>query len=253
MRNLIYQVAVGDDSPLYNTCIDSVSKYCSRFNIDHIVLRQPKLCILPLNNHRSENAIRLGYLPIYEKENAFEYFDRYDNVCILDSDIYIKPSAPNIFDELKDYEFGAVVERDMPLTSKYSHKIKKYSSGQYDLLRNEADFNWNEQGAEFYNMGLMLMNNSIKKYFYGQSPIDFLRRNEFERFINGEGLWKWSTDQTLLNYWVRKEKIRTIKLDWRWNALYRGIQDECLPDAYFVHFFLSSYIEKPIEEIIATL
>jgi hypothetical protein len=31
------------------------------------------------------------------------------------------------------------------------------------------------------------------------------------------------------------------------------VRDECLTDAHFVHFFLSNYIEQPIEEIIATL
>jgi len=102
-------------------------------------------------------------------------------------------------------------------------------------------------------MGLMLMNSSLKKYLQGQTPREFLRRPEFERFINGVGQWRWSTDQTLLNYWVKKEKIQTKNLDWRWNALYRGVRDECLTDAYFVHFFLSNYIEQPIEEIIATL
>jgi hypothetical protein len=253
MRNLIYQVHVGLDNPLYTVCINSVAEYCARHDIDHVILREPKLQILPLNSHRSENAVRLGYLPIYEKENAFEYFDRYDNVCILDSDIYIKPTAPNIFDEINDYEFAGVVERDMPLTPRHAKKVKKYSIGQYDSIRNEADFRWNDQGAEFYNMGLMLMNNSLKKYLYGQTPKEFLRRSEFERFINGEGNWRWSTDQTLLNYWIKKEKIRTKNLDWRWNALYRGVRDECLKDAYFVHFFLSTYIEQPIEEIIATL
>lgn len=253
MRNLIFQVHVGNNNPLYDTCINSVIKYCSKFNIEHIVLREPILKILPLTNHRSENAIRMGYLPIYEKENAFTYLEKYDNICILDSDIYIKPIATNIFDQIEDYEFGAVVERDMPLTARHLKKVKKYSVGQYDLLRNEANFNWNERGAEFYNMGVMLMNTSLKKYLQNQTPYEFLRRSEFERFINGEGHWRWSTDQTLLNYWIKKEKIKTKNLNWKWNTLYRGVSDEYLKDAFFVHFFLSNYIQQPIEEIIATL
>ena len=254
MRNLIYQVQVGPSNPLYDVCIASVASYCAQHGISHVIQREPKLRITPLDSQRSENACaRLGYLPIYEKENAFEYFDQYDNVCILDGDIYVKPNAPNIFNEITGYEFAAVAERDMPLNARHAKKIKKYSHGQYDLLRNEADFCWNNMGAEFYNMGLMLMSSSIKKHLHNQTPMEFLRRAEFKRFIDGVGNWRWSSDQTLLNYWVKKEQIITRNLDWRWNALYRGVRDECLSDAYFVHFFLSTYIEQPIEEIIATL
>ena len=39
-------------------------------------------------------------LPIYEKENAFDYFDDYDQIAIIDADIYIRDTAPNIFNEL---------------------------------------------------------------------------------------------------------------------------------------------------------
>jgi hypothetical protein len=40
-----------------------------------------------------------GYLPIYEKENAFDYLDDYDQIAIIDADIYIRPDAPNIFED----------------------------------------------------------------------------------------------------------------------------------------------------------
>jgi hypothetical protein len=130
MKQLIFQVAVGKQNILYEICIKSVAKYCKKFNIDHIVLREPKLKIRPDLNRtgRSKEAVeRLGYLPIFEKENAFEYLKPYDQVCIVDSDIYIKDTAPNVFDELpQQYDFGGCVEREMPLTKKYFNKIRKY-------------------------------------------------------------------------------------------------------------------------------
>ena len=120
MKRLIFQVAVGKQNILYEICIKSVANYCKKFNIDHIILREPKLRIRPDLNRtgRSKEAVeRLGYLPIFEKENAFEYLKPYDQVCIVDSDIYIKDTAPNVFDELpQQYDFGGVVEREMPLT-----------------------------------------------------------------------------------------------------------------------------------------
>ena len=222
MTNLIYQVAVGPQNPLYEFCIASVAQYCQRYNITHIVQREPILKIRPDNSHRSSQAVeRLGYLPIYEKENAFDLFDQYTNICIVDSDIYIADHAPNIFNELNDHEFGGVAERDMPLTARYKKKIKKYSEGQYGSLRDCADFKWNDMGAEFYNMGLMLCSNKLKKYLNGNTAREFLTRPEFKQFVDGVGQWRWSTDQTLLNYWVKRYQIKTKNLYCRWNALYR--------------------------------
>ena len=78
---------------------------------------------------RSKEAVeRLGYLPIYEKENAFNYLEKFRQVAIVDSDIYIRYNAPNIFDMLTEqYAFGAVAERVLPCAKKYKSKIRKYS------------------------------------------------------------------------------------------------------------------------------
>lgn len=252
MKNLIFQVAVGDVKPFYETCIQSVGKYADRIGADHQVLREPVLKIQPLNSHRSENAMRLNFLPIFEKEVAFseEYLKTYDNICIVDSDIFIRHTAPNIFDQLDDDTvFAGVAEREMPLTPQYAQKIKRYSQGQYGQLT-DVDWKWDPQlGAEFYNMGLMLFSNKIIDYLDGQTPEQFIRRKEFERFVNGEGNWKWSTDQTLLNYWVKKSGMKTKNLDWAWNALFKGIEDSKLPEAHFIHFFLANNLPKKGAEI----
>lgn len=249
---MIYQVKVGPNPPpFYDICIDSVAKYCKKHNIDHIVQTEPKLKIRPLNSHRSEQAVeRLGYLPIFEKENAFNYLDDYDQIAIIDSDIYVRDIAPNIFDELNDDTvFAGVMEKDMPLTDQYYKKIKNYSQGQYGKL---DDVKWEfdpKCGYPFFNMGLMLFSNKIKDYLNGETPEEFIRRSEFEKFVNGEGNWKWSTDQTLLNYWVKKSGMKTKNLDWKWNALFKGIKDEKLPEAYFIHFFLSKNLPQNGKEI----
>lgn len=251
MKCLVYQVSVGTPPNYYKYCIGTVKKYCEKYGIDHIIQTEPILKIRPVKSCRSSQAVeRYGYLPIYEKENAFGYLDKYDKICIIDSDIAIRDNAPNIFDEIDmNTDFAGAIERDMPITPKYASKLVKYTQGQYDRLRNEADFKWNSRGAEFYNMGLMLFTSNLKKYLKGQTPLEFIRRKEFERLVNGEGLWKWSTDQTLLNYWVRKEKMKQRHLSWKWNALFKGVKDEVLKDSYFVHFFLSVHLPRHGEEI----
>jgi len=264
---LIYQVAVGNTPPFYETCINSVSRYCERHGIKHYVQRHPIQMIRPKNSCRSKNAMRLGYLPIYEKESAFSWLKAWDEICIIDADMYIRPDAPNIFDELpyatvdtdrpwpvyelSEYAFAGVVEREMPLTNAYADKVRKHSRGQFDKLR-DVEWDWQWHGAHYYNMGLMLFNRNLLPYLHGQTPEQFIERPEFERFVNGEGHWRWSTDQTLLNYWIKSERMKTRDLSWKWNALYGAIRD--VSEAYFVHFFLSAKLPckgAEIPEIIA--
>lgn len=253
MKRLIYQVYVGKRSKLYDHCVASVKEYCKLHNIDHEVQRTPILMIRPdpfvTNRSRESYEKHGGYLPIYEKENAFVYLKSYDQVAIIDADIYIRPDAPNIFDQLtSEFDFGACIERDMPITNQYKMKISSYSKMQYSTIKN-VDWKWNDSGAEFMNMGVMVMNKSFSKYLNGETPKQFLNRPRFKPFIDGIGNWKWSTDQTLLNTWIREEKMAIHNLDWRFNALYKGIRDEKIKEAYFIHFFLRDHLPNKGENI----
>ena len=254
MKRLIYQVSVGKPSALYKHCTESATNYCKKYGIDHFVQRTPHLRIRPdifATNRSTESYEKHGgYLPIYEKENAFDCFDKgYDQIAIIDADIYIRPDAPNIFDEFgTDHDFGACVEREMPISGAYAMKIKQYSHMQYASLV-DVDWDWRDWGAKFYNMGMIVMNKSIVPHFKGQNAREFLGRPEFKRFIDGEGAWKWSTDQTLLNWWVKKEKVNVKDMDWKWNALYKGVKDENIPNANFVHFFLKDKLPNAGENV----
>ena len=63
------------------------------------------------------------------------------------------------------------------------------------------------------------------------------------------GLWKWSTDQTLLNTWIKEENMKVKHLDWRWNGLYKGIPDDKVKQAHFVHFFLKDHLPNKGENV----
>tara|TARA_R110000868_G_scaffold886_3_gene6739 strand:+ start:3135 stop:3920 length:786 start_codon:yes stop_codon:yes gene_type:complete len=253
MKRLIYQVYTGKRKKLYDHCTASVAAYCKEHGIQHIVQRTPILMIKPdvfMTNRSKESYEKHGgYLPIYEKENAFTYFNTYDQVLILDGDVWIRPDSPNVFDELDpNTDFAGVVEREMPLTEKYFGKIANYSKMQYTPIKN-VDWKWDKHGAEFFNMGLMLMNSHIKKYLNGETPMQFLMRPRHKAFIDGLGPWKWSTDQTLLNTWVKEEKMNTKHLHWKWNALFNAIPHDKMKQAHFIHFFHKDLIPNEGEDI----
>lgn len=253
MKQMIYQVYVGKPSRLYEHCTASVAMYCQEHGIDHIVQKTPILKIKPdiFATNRSKESYEKhgGFLPIYEKENALDYFKDYDQICIVDADIWIRPGSPNIFDELNpNVAFAGVLERDMPIQDWYKQKIIGYSQMQYGALHsNKSDFKPNQLGFEFYNMGLMLMNKSIMNYTKTNNARDFIQRPDFKDFVDGKGAWKWSTDQTLLNYWLRKDGVPQQHLDWRWNALYTAVKDP--KQANFVHFFLKDKLPNQGENI----
>lgn len=255
MKRLIYQVAVSKPSKLYEHCIKSVREYADRHDIAHFIQTEPKLRIKPdpFNMGRSKESYEKygGYLPIFEKENAFEELDDFDQIAIVDADIYIRPDAPNIFDDFgTDHAFGAVIEREMPLTKQYQQKIRRYSNMQYASLHNRGiDFDPQpELGYEFANMGMILLNSEkFKSHLNGQTPREFLDRIEFKDFVDGVGPWKWSTDQTLLNYFIRKHNVSFKHMDWKWNGLFTANTriDEC----HFVHFFLKDHLPEQGENV----
>ena len=251
---MIYQVCLGNESSseLYKHCINSVRSYCLKYDIVHIIQTEPILRIKPdpFMSNRSEESYQKhgGFLPIYEKENAFGYMDDYDQIAIVDADIFIRDSAPNIFEDFgTDHAFGAVSEREMPLTQTYQAKIFNYSRMQYNGLTG-LDFKLDRRGFEFFNMGMILLNCvSFKPYLKGDTPKEFIERTEFMDFVNGKGTWKWSTDQTLLNFFLKKYKVPVKHMNHVWNGLYTA--NTKIKNCHFVHFFLKDKLPKRGEDI----
>jgi len=253
MKKLIYQVYTGKRSDLYDRCTQTVREYANRIGSEYYIQHEPILRIAPnvFNTNRSLESYEKygGFLPIYEKENAFAYFDTYDQIAIIDADIFIRSDCNECLFSASgnDCDFAGVIERSMPITPEYQAKIKNYSEMQYGMKALVNLFNWNALGADFYNMGLMVMNKSITKYLRGQSPEEFLRRPEFEGFINGLGNWKWSTDQTLLNVWVKNEKMKVNNLHWKWNGLFTA--NTKIKECNFIHFFLKDLLPNRGENV----
>lgn len=251
-KTLIYQVAVGKQSDLYTHCIASVGDYAQRINSDHIVQTDPLLKIRPDpgSSGRSKEAVeRLGYLPIFEKESAFGYIDAYDKIAVIDADIYVRPSTlESIFDEFQT-PWGAVRENDLPMLPWYREKLKTYSRMQYGMIWSAVD-DFTKGIANFYNMGVMCFTcQELKPFLKSMTPLEFLTQKRFKDFVDGRGNWKWSTDQTLLNYWLKEDGIHTTRLHWKWNCLYKTVDQSNLQKANFVHFFLKDKLPNRGENV----
>jgi hypothetical protein len=253
MKRLIYQVYTGKRSALYDHCTQSVKEYADRIGAHYLIQREPILRIAPdiFTTNRSRESYEKygGFLPIYEKENAFAYLDSYDQIAIIDADIFVRPDCDECLFSASgiDCDFAGVIERTMPITHEYQNKIHNYSRMQYQHRGIAELFDWNNLGADFYNMGLMVINKSISKYLHNQTPEQFIRRPEFKNFVDGMGPWKWSTDQTLLNYWVKKERMIVNNLNWKWNGLFTANTN--IKECNFIHFFLKDKLPNRGENV----
>ena len=254
MKTLIYQVYTGKRSKLYDHCTSSVKQYSKKIAADYICQRQPILMIKPdvFQTNRNPRAWEQygGFLPIFEKENAFTYLKSYDQIAIIDADVYIRENAENIFEQVSNqYDFAAVMEREMPITNQHAAKIKDYSRKQYGSIKN-INWDWNHPaGGAYYNMGIIVLNKSIEKYLKGETPKQFLNRPRFKPFVDGLGEWKWSTDQTLLNVWIREENMSIKNLDWKYNGLFGALKPGMIEQSQFVHFFLKKRLPEQGENV----
>jgi hypothetical protein len=94
----------------------------------------------------------------------------------------------------------------------------------------------------------MLINvEKFKPYLKGQTGKQFIQRSEFKEFVDGMGAWKWSTDQTLLNFFLKKYRIPTRHLGWQWNGLFTA--NDKIEECHFVHFFLKDKLPNKGEDV----
>ncbi|NDB79775.1 hypothetical protein EB155_07895 [archaeon] len=257
MRKLIYQVAIGPKTQLYKHCTGSVQHYADKIGADYYLQTQPILRITPnpfLNQREGKTGgwKKHGYMPIFEKENVFDLFAKYDKCCVIDADVYVRPDAPDIFDQLADDRaVASVYECDLPINNHYAEKIRSYSL-MISLLKDVVK-SWPVQqrtGYDFFNSGVMLYNSKLMlNALGGMNSKQFLQQPMLDNLINGVGPFKWQSDQITLNYWFKKKRIEVQRLDWRFNALYSTISEQDLSKAYFIHFFLKDHLPEKGENI----
>ena len=145
--------------------------------------------------------------PNWHKLLVFDLLDgsgiEYDQVLIVDSDTYIHPDAPNIFEET-DNKFCAVhndgsydwVMRSMETYSK--HVFEGYM------------FDW----SEYFNSGVMVVNKEHKSLF--KDILEFYLTNQ--ELVSGiQKNYGVGTDQPMINFFVQKNNVDLKLLPYKWN------------------------------------
>ena len=219
MKNLIYQYNFDNDNIVTDYCIGSVKKYCARHEIDYFCQKDPILYV-----KESNLDDKRGFIAEFEKFNCFSMID-YDNVCFIDSNVFMKSESENIFDTIKnipDYEIGMVHVFDQPYVNRKNIKyfVSKIANN-YLGLRDDVFLPIKKiHDSSIIDIALddvfVFSKKTMKKYFENVKIYDWIRQEDFVKFTKLLTYGNAST-QVMLNYWCWKNNIHINRLNWNWN------------------------------------
>lgn len=172
--------------------INAWQYYCNKNNIDFIVVR--------------EKMPNVKY-SVWHKEFVFDYVgDKYDKIGIVDFDTMVKWDAPNIF-ELYDDEFVGVLDQSSINWMTISQTAYRNAFPQFKNLHVGL--------GEHINGGVLFFTKNHKPFF-----------EQLKKFYldNRSVLDNWSVpntgrEQTILNFYLKKENIKMKYLDFRFNTM----------------------------------
>ncbi len=176
---------------IWNLCKKSVKLYCDKFNLDLIEVIQPIYNIKGMQNY--------NYLT-FEKNQIYHFFNQYDRIIRLDSDILITPNCPNLFEVVPENMIGAVFE---DVGSRKNHR-----KSQIQLVKNElGSVDWDEN---YFNSGMIVVSKMHKDLF-------LLTSDDLKQISNSNlGDMK---EQTFLNWRIHKHGINLFPLDYHYNHM----------------------------------
>ena len=199
-------------------CFKSWKLWCKKNNVELFVLDQ-------------ELRDRTMMKPTWQRWHVFDVLEAnevdYNQIALVDVDTMIHPEAPNFFDETNG-EFSGVND-DLMVEWVHNSIV-----GYQDMFPN-VNFDW----ITYFNCGFIVVNKKHKKLC--KSITDFYYSNESELRNRQHKTLRKGSDQTPVNYLVRKGGYKITHLSKKWNFTHmhqRGVLHEALflDCAWIYHF-----------------
>ena len=143
----------------------------------------------------------------FEKYQIRDFISKYDRILFLDTDIVVKPMAPNIFRIVPNGYFGAYLA---------SRHWNGHDDSIMEIQESLPALNWSK---EYFNSGVMVMDKRHESIFD-------LDHGSFVGFY----------EQTQLNYNLQKLKFRFFDITYRYNhveLIKKPIKDN---SSHFIHY-----------------
>ena len=175
-------------------CLKSWRPWCKKHDVELFILS---------DELRDKTIMK----PTWQRWHVFEILEangiEYDQVALVDVDTMIHPNAPNFFDETKGEYSG--VQDDLMVEWVHNSIV-----GYQDMFPN-TKFDW----TTYVNNGFIVMSPKHKKLC--KSITDFYYANEDELRNRQHHTVKKGSDQTPINYLVRREGFPMTHLSKKWN------------------------------------
>ena len=197
MKNIVFFTCM-DGAPdvldYKEWCYKSWEVWCKRNDVEIFILDQEL---------RDKNQMK----PTWQRWHVFEILEanniEYNQVALVDVDTMIHPEAPNFFNETKG-EYSGVLD---DLMVEWVHN----SIVGYQDMFSKVSFDW----TTYMNNGFIVM--SPKHKDLCKKITDFYYENERELRQRQHHTLKKGSDQTPVNYMVRRENYPITHLSKKWN------------------------------------
>jgi len=195
VKYLIYIVtidhsqSVNKNSDYSKYCLNTWKYWCNKHNIDLYTI--------------TEHDERFKYA-VWNKELIYKIGEGYDKIGIVDSDTMVRWDAPNIFEQIGEEVAGVVDTADLRWIT---NSINNYGDA---FFKNEAKLNIDE----YFNAGVLFFDKKYLNVF--KQVLDFYLDNKIELDNWNKGGGK---EQTILNYFLVKNKVNKKELLPEWNLV----------------------------------
>lgn len=198
MSNLVFIIDIKKDGKTkkeYQYSINSWNHFCKKYGHELLTMEQP--------------VTDMSYMGvIWQRYFLFDILDHngleFDQILIVDADTIIHPDAPDIF-ELTDNKYTLVHD-----DGNFDWIIRSMENYKKHLFVDEPLFNW----YEYFNSGFQIVNNSHREFF--KTMREFFTENA-DKINWCQRTYGVGTDQTPLNYLLRREGIETKALPYSFN------------------------------------
>lgn len=208
IKNAVVPIVIGG-SKEWKVCKPSILAYCKKYDLPLEVITQCKYGIEPFNPF--SNSINL-----FEKNQIYELFDKYDRILRLDYDLIISPNCPNLFDIVPEDKIGGVYEDvgDAKLSRrKMIIDIQIHLGGNLGWI------------SGYMNAGVVVASKEHREVF-NTSIEEINEVQEIPDIITPE--------QDYFNYMIRKLGFGIYELDYKFNHIRYFSPNRF--DSYIIHY-----------------
>ncbi len=223
MNNIVFIIDIKKDGKTkkeYQYSIDSWRSFCNKYNHQLYLLEEPLV-----------DPKAMGV--IWQRYFLFDILDHNEidanQILIVDADTIVHPDCPDIF-ELTEDKYCLVHD-----DGDFDWIIRSMENYKHHLFKDDPLFNW----YEYFNSGFQIVNNTHRKFFTTMREFYAANVNDILWCQKTYGV---GTDQTPLNYLLRREKIATKALPYKFNmsclAAKEVVNEEMMhtKTGYVMHF-----------------